>query len=75
MFCGFCPFVAVTDAFVIVIFDIIMFVVFFQCWEVWVAKLLIPGGEKKSTILHLIDLDLRHSVFVNIIIGFQQIYC
>ena len=36
---------------------------------------LVLGGERKSAVLRLMDLDLRHSVFVDIIIGLQQIYC
>ena len=38
-------------------------------------KLLILGGEGESAILRLIDLNLNHSVFIDIVIGFQQIYC
>ena len=29
------------------------------------------SGEKMSTVLRLMDLDLRHSIFVNIVIGLQ----
>lgn len=35
------------------------------------VKLLVPSSEKESAVLHLMSLDLRHSVFVDIIVGLQ----
>lgn len=39
------------------------------------AELLVPSGKGESAVLRIIDLDLRHNVFVNIVVGLQQIYC
>ena len=36
---------------------------------------LMLGGKRESAILRLIDVDLRHSIFVDIIVSLQQIYC
>lgn len=35
------------------------------------AKLLVLGGEEESAVLYLMNLDLRHSIFIDIVIGFQ----
>lgn len=33
------------------------------------VKLLVPGGKGKFAVLHLIDLEIKHSVFVDIVVG------
>lgn len=74
MFYSFCSPTAIANKFVHIIFDIIVFEMFFYCRKVQVVKSWIQANEKLFVYLHLVDFNFEYNIFVNIIVRFQQIY-